>query len=112
MLLPLEISRVPSFFEMKSKLTDQIFQLFHDMNFSEPQYIPGKVSVLVTIIIAAFLAVLLRYLVGLANAKKRAVIAGLKSSHGWDDHEVDKQRNAWAFRDLTDKQNPFFIYAS
>lgn len=79
---------------------------------SAPQYIPGKVSVLVTLALAAGVAMWLRMLVSRANAAKREQISALKAQHGWDDEEVARQRDAWAFRDLTDRQNPFFVYSS
>ena len=77
-----------------------------------PQYIPGKSATLVSLILAAIVAVWIRWLVSRANARKRQQVLELQQSNGWNEEEVQKQRDAWAFRDLTDGQNPFFIYAS
>lgn len=77
---------------------------------SAPNYIPGKITVLVTLVVAGLDACLLRYLVLRANSKKQKQIDQLKLDNGWSDDEVAGQRDAMAFRDLTDKQNPFFWY--
>lgn len=86
--------------------------LFSIPFYSAPQYIPGKVSTLVSLVLAAIVAVWIRWLVGRANARKRQQVHQLQQQNGWSEEEVQKQRDAWAFRDLTDGQNPFFVYAS
>ena len=77
-----------------------------------PDYIPGKTVVLVTLAAAAGTALVLRALVAKDNRRKKALIEEFKRERGWDDEEVKKQRDAIAFRDFTDKENPFFVYTS
>lgn len=45
-----------------------------------------------------------------ANKAKVAGRLELQLANGWSDAEVVKQADAAAFRDLTDKTNPFFVY--
>ncbi|UZJ55735.1 hypothetical protein CBS101457_005055 [Exobasidium rhododendri] len=75
-----------------------------------PNYIPGKIIVLVTLTVAGLVACLLRFLVLRAIAKKQAGIVQLKVQHGWSEADVARERDAIAFRDLTDKENPYFAY--
>lgn len=77
-----------------------------------PDYIPGKTVVLITLAAAAGTALVLRALVAKDNRRKKALIEEFKRERGWDDEEVKKQRDAIAFRDFTDKENPFFVYTS
>jgi ACS family allantoate permease-like MFS transporter len=74
--------------------------------------VPGKVVVLVTLAVAGLDACFLRYLVERAKRTKKAQIQQLKDRHGWSDDDVARERDAIAFRDLTDKQNPYFVYTS
>lgn len=77
-----------------------------------PDYIPGKVVILITLAAAAVVAFILRYLVARDNRRKAALIEQVKRERGWDDEEVKRQRDAAAFLDLTDKANIFFRYTS
>jgi ACS family allantoate permease-like MFS transporter len=79
---------------------------------SAPNYIPGKITVLVTLIVAGLDACLLRYMVVRSISRKRRNIEALKVANGWSDEDVARERDAVAFRDLTDKQNPYFGYTA
>lgn len=67
---------------------------------------------LVTLVLAGIDACLLRFFVVQANKKKQAYIRELKEDNGWTDEDIALQRDAMAFQDLTDKQNPYFSYTA
>ncbi len=95
-----------------------------------PNYLPGKITILVLLATQLFVCILLRSINLLFNKKKRAVIAQLKQSNGWSDEDVQREREKHAFLDLTDKQcvvdtihvitlmsdglyrNPYFVYTA
>ncbi|KII94789.1 hypothetical protein PLICRDRAFT_192065 [Plicaturopsis crispa FD-325 SS-3] len=77
-----------------------------------PDYLPGKISILVLLTAQLFVCYLLRWINLRLNRKKREAIAALKEANGWSDEEVEKERERHAFLDMTDKQNPYFVYTS
>lgn len=72
-----------------------------------PNYIPGKVAVLILLSIGSAACVGLRFVVVKASKKKEMELQELKRQNGWDDEDVQKERDAAAFKDLTDGENPF-----
>ncbi|OCH93599.1 MFS general substrate transporter [Obba rivulosa] len=77
-----------------------------------PAYIPGKIAIMVLLIVQLFVSFLLRWINLRLNVKKRAVLEEERARRGWTDADVQKERERHAFLDLTDKQNPFFIYTA
>ncbi|GJE84701.1 MFS general substrate transporter [Phanerochaete sordida] len=77
-----------------------------------PNYIPGKISILVLLTVQLFICYLLRGINMYMNKKKLARLAEEKARRGWSDEDVQKERERHAFMDLTDKQNIFFVYAA
>ncbi|KAI0347077.1 MFS general substrate transporter [Trametopsis cervina] len=75
-----------------------------------PNYIPGKTAILILLTVTLFLCFILRYINIRRNAAKRKVIADLKAKNGWTDEDIEKERQRHAFLDMTDKENPYFIY--
>ncbi|THH00394.1 hypothetical protein EW026_g2109 [Hermanssonia centrifuga] len=75
-----------------------------------PNYVPGKVAILVLLSTQFFLCFLLRWINLHLNKKKRRLIASLKESNNWSDLDVEKEKERHAFLDMTDKQNPYFVY--
>ncbi|KAJ8502441.1 hypothetical protein ONZ45_g11757 [Pleurotus djamor] len=74
-----------------------------------PDYIPGKIAIMVLIVVQLGLTFLIRWVNLHLNQKKLMKIEDLKELHGWTDADVEKERQRHAFMDLTDKQNPFFV---
>ncbi|KAH9853800.1 MFS general substrate transporter [Lenzites betulinus] len=77
-----------------------------------PAYIPGKIAIMVLLTVQLFISMFLRWINLRLNVKKRAKLEEEKAKHGWSDADVQKERERHAFMDLTDKQNPFFIYTA
>ncbi len=69
-----------------------------------PNYVPGKVAILVLLSTQFFLCFLLRWINLHLNKKKRRLIASLKESNNWSDLDVEKEKERHAFLDMTDKQ--------
>ncbi|KAL5504213.1 hypothetical protein ACEPAH_8287 [Sanghuangporus vaninii] len=77
-----------------------------------PDYLPGKISMLVLLTSQLFICYILRYINLRLNAKKRAYIAELRARNGWTDEDIEREREKHAFLDLTDIQNPYFMYTA
>ncbi|TFK48495.1 MFS general substrate transporter [Heliocybe sulcata] len=75
-----------------------------------PQYIPGKIAVMVMYAVGFFLPFLLRWMNVRLNKQKQAKLQEMKVQNGWTDADLQRERERHAFMDLTDKQNPFFEY--
>ncbi|KAJ7047446.1 MFS general substrate transporter [Mycena alexandri] len=77
-----------------------------------PDYIPGKIAIMVLLTVQLGVSWLLRWINLRLNIKKRAKLAEIKAQNGWTDEDVQREREKHAFADLTDKQNPYFIYTA
>ncbi|EKM59830.1 uncharacterized protein PHACADRAFT_250561 [Phanerochaete carnosa HHB-10118-sp] len=77
-----------------------------------PNYIPGKIAILVLLTVQLFLCYLLRGINLHMNKQRKARLEEEKARHGWTDEDVQKERERHAFMDLTDKQNLFFVYTT
>ncbi|KAF8165418.1 MFS general substrate transporter [Crassisporium funariophilum] len=77
-----------------------------------PDYIPGKIAIMVLLIVQLAISFILRWMNIRLNVKKRAAIAELKARKGWSDADVQRERERHAFADLTDKENIYFVYTS
>ncbi|KZT72575.1 MFS general substrate transporter [Daedalea quercina L-15889] len=77
-----------------------------------PGYLPGKISILVLLSAEVFLCIFMRWYNLHLNKKKQRVIQQLKQANGWSDVDVERERERHAFLDMTDKQNPYFVYTA
>lgn len=69
-----------------------------------PEYVPGKIAIMVLLVVQVPVALLLRWVNLRENKKKRVFIEEAKRRHGWSDEDVQRERNKHAFADLTDKE--------
>lgn len=69
-----------------------------------PNYIPGKVAILVLLVTQLFICFLLRYVNISLNKKKLQAVEGLKRQNNWTDEDEERERQRHAFLDMTDKQ--------
>lgn len=69
-----------------------------------PDYIPGKIAIMVLLTAQLGVCFLLRWINLRLNVKKRARIAEEKARRGWSDEDIQKEREKHAFSDLTDKE--------
>lgn len=72
-----------------------------------PDYIPGKIAIMVLLTVQLFISFLLRWINQRLNIKKAQRLAEEKERRGWTDEDVQKERERHAFMDLTDKQYVF-----
>jgi ACS family allantoate permease-like MFS transporter len=77
-----------------------------------PDYIPGKIAIMVLLTVQLFVSYLLRVINIRLNVKKQAQIAEEKAKRGWTDADVQRERDRHAFADLTDKENMYFVYTA
>ncbi|KAJ6516013.1 MFS general substrate transporter [Mycena sanguinolenta] len=77
-----------------------------------PSYIPGKIAILVLLTAQLMISLLLRWVNLRLNKKKNAKLADLKARNGWSDADIQREREKYAFADLTDKQNMYFVYTA
>ncbi|KAH8118442.1 MFS general substrate transporter [Phellopilus nigrolimitatus] len=75
-------------------------------------YIPGKIAIMVLLIAQLFVSVLLRFINIRLNKKRVVALQAEKERRGWDDADVERERQRHAFMDLTDRQNIFFVYTA
>lgn len=69
-----------------------------------PQYIPGKIAIMVLLTVQLGVSYLLRFINIRLNIKKREKIAEIKAQRGWTDADIQRERERHAFADLTDKE--------
>ena len=69
-----------------------------------PNYLPGKISVLVLQVAMLFVCMILRFVNLRMNKKKKQHIAELRQRNNWTDDDIRKEREKHAFLDLTDKE--------
>ncbi|KAF7331968.1 MFS general substrate transporter [Mycena kentingensis (nom. inval.)] len=77
-----------------------------------PNYKPGKIAILILLTVQLFISVLLRFVNLYYNKKKKANLEKIKQDKGWTDDDIQRERDKYAFADLTDKQNPYFVYTA
>ncbi|KAF9482470.1 MFS general substrate transporter [Pholiota conissans] len=77
-----------------------------------PDYIPGKIAIMVLLTVQLFISYLLRVINIRLNVKKQAQIAEVKARRGWTDADIQRERDRHAFADLTDKENIYFVYTA
>lgn len=69
-----------------------------------PAYIPGKIAIMVLLSVQLFISFFLRWVNLRMNKKKAAHIEEIKRQRGWNDEDIQRERNKHAFGDLTDKE--------
>lgn len=69
-----------------------------------PDYIPGKVSILVLLTIQLFVCFWLRWINLSLNRKKAKQIAELRETNRWTDADVEREREKHAFLDMSDRE--------
>ncbi|EKM59641.1 uncharacterized protein PHACADRAFT_192018 [Phanerochaete carnosa HHB-10118-sp] len=77
-----------------------------------PNYIPGKTAILILLILSLALCFVIRWVNRHLNGKKRKYIQELKERNNWTDGDILKERQRHAFLDMTDHENPYFVYTS
>ncbi|GJE84700.1 MFS general substrate transporter [Phanerochaete sordida] len=77
-----------------------------------PNYIPGKVAILILLVLSLLLCLVIRWVNRRLNVKKQKYIQELKERNNWTDADVEKERQRHAFLDMTDHENPYFVYTS
>jgi len=75
-----------------------------------PNYVPGKVAILVLWSSILIVTLMLRGFNIRLNKRKLEELIQMKEDRGWSDQDLERERDRHAFLDLTDKQNPFFVY--
>lgn len=69
-----------------------------------PNYIPGKIAIMILLTVQLGISLLLRWINIRLNVKKLAAIAQEKARRGWTDTDIQRERERHAFADLTDKE--------
>ena len=69
-----------------------------------PEYIPGKIAIMVLLTVQLGVTVLLRFINVRLNSKRKAALEAEMTRRGWSDADVERERQRHAFMDLTDRQ--------
>jgi ACS family allantoate permease-like MFS transporter len=69
-----------------------------------PQYIPGKVVIMVLLSVQLVVSFILRWINIRLNKKKAAFLVAEQARRQWSDADLQRERDRHAFMDLTDKQ--------
>jgi hypothetical protein len=70
-----------------------------------PDYIPGKIAIMVLLTAQLGVTWLLRWMNLRLNKKKAAHLEEMKIKKGWSDDDVRREREKHAFMDMTDKES-------
>lgn len=69
-----------------------------------PNYIPGKLAILILLCASFVLCFVIRWVNIRLNVKKREHIREMKERNGWTDEDLVKEKQHHAFLDMTDKE--------
>lgn len=69
-----------------------------------PAYIPGKIAIMVLLTVQLSISFILRWINIRMNKKKLKFIEEEKARRGWNDQDIQRERERNAFMDMTDKQ--------
>lgn len=69
-----------------------------------PNYIPGKLAILILLCASFVLCFVIRWVNIRLNVKKRKHILEMKERNGWTDEDLVKEKQHHAFLDMTDKE--------
>jgi len=77
-----------------------------------PAYIPGKVAIIVLLSLTIVACVILRFINIALNRQKKRNIDETRAAKGWTDADFQREREKNAFLDMTDRENPYFVYTT
>jgi hypothetical protein len=66
----------------------------------KPQYLPGKISLLVLLLILFPSALVMHLYIRRQNKLKSDEVARLVAEHGWNEEELQREKDRYAFLDL------------
>ncbi|GAA5931786.1 hypothetical protein JCM3775_000042 [Rhodotorula graminis] len=75
-----------------------------------PLYLPGKITLFVLLVLLVPLALVLRRYTLRLNRKKAEQVRALVEANGWTDEDLQREKDAMAFKDATDSENVFYVY--
>ncbi|GAA5840099.1 hypothetical protein JCM9279_002277 [Rhodotorula babjevae] len=75
-----------------------------------PQYLPGKITLFVLLVLLVPLALVMRWYTLRLNLKKAQQVRALVEEHGWSPEDLQREKDAMAFQDATDSANPYYVY--
>jgi len=75
-----------------------------------PGYIPGKIAIVILYCVFIVGCLIVRFLNTRLNTRKRAAIMAVVTDKHWTEADVQHERDKSAFLDLTDRENPYFVY--
>ncbi|GAA5958728.1 hypothetical protein JCM8115_000336 [Rhodotorula mucilaginosa] len=78
----------------------------------KPDYLPGKIAVLTLFALMLPTVTTMHFYTGWLNKRAAKKLAALTEEKGWTPEDVEKERDRAAFMDLSDRENPFFVYMS
>lgn len=67
---------------------------------------------MICLIVAICLCIILRFYTAHEQRKKDRQLARMKAEKGWTDEDLAREKDAAAFKDMTDRENPHFRYMS
>lgn len=69
-----------------------------------PDYIPGKIAILVLLSGSLVIALTIRAINLRMNTRREEALVALQAQNGWTDADMQRERERHAFADLTDKK--------
>lgn len=76
-----------------------------------PGYIPGKAAIVALTVLLMILCVIMALLNVRLNKQKKKTLEKMIEDNGWSPEDVEREREKAAFQDMTDLENPFFVYS-
>ncbi|GAA5857902.1 hypothetical protein JCM1840_000959 [Sporobolomyces johnsonii] len=75
-----------------------------------PNYLPGKIALFVLLVVLFPSALVMHLYIKRLNKQKAEEVSRLVAEHGWSEEDLQREKDRYAFLDLTDKENPFYVY--
>ncbi|GAA5827258.1 hypothetical protein JCM3770_003549 [Rhodotorula araucariae] len=75
-----------------------------------PRYYPGKIALFCLLVALVPLALAMHFHTRRLNRQKAEQVRALVEANGWTDEDLQREKDAAGFRDLTDVTNPFYEY--
>jgi len=75
-----------------------------------PGYIPGKIAIVILYVVFIVVCLLVRFINQRLNAKKRTALSMVSADKNWSKEDIMAEREKSGFLDLTDRENPYFVY--
>lgn len=67
---------------------------------------------MISLVIGIGMCISLRFYTAFEQRKKDRQLALIREEKGWTDEDVIRERDAAAFKDMTDRENVYFKYMS